>query len=143
MASKESLFKEVKYYVTGVITDQTLRALEGGGAKKTAYLSGINSHCIVGSEPDMNLDNSIPSEEPATLESVLPTNEPNGSSDPSASSADPECSINDPVPSDSAIGPVPSDSAIDPVPSDSAIDLVPSDASIDPPQINIEGEAQP
>merc|ERR1719474_418118 len=54
MASKESLFKEVKYYVTGVITDQTLRALEGGGAKKTAYLSGINSHCIVGSEPDMN-----------------------------------------------------------------------------------------
>ena len=28
--------------------------LEGGGAKKTAYLSAINTHCIVGSDPDYN-----------------------------------------------------------------------------------------
>ena len=41
-------------FMTGVITEKTLKALEGGGAKKTAYFSGINTHCIVGSEPDMN-----------------------------------------------------------------------------------------
>ena len=54
MAAIEGMFKEVKYYVTGTIDEKTQKALEVGGAKKTAYLSGINTHCIVGFEPDMN-----------------------------------------------------------------------------------------
>ena len=50
----EGLFKEVKYYVTGNISNNVQKALSAGEAKKTAYLSGINTHCIVGYEPDMN-----------------------------------------------------------------------------------------
>ena len=45
---------QVKYYVTGTLDESVQTILEGGGAKKTAYLSGINTHCIVGSEPDYN-----------------------------------------------------------------------------------------
>ena len=50
----EGLFKDVKYYVTGNISENVQKALATGEAKKTAYLSGINTHCIVGYEPDMN-----------------------------------------------------------------------------------------
>ena len=50
----EGLFKEVKYYVTGRISENVQKVLASGEAKKTAYLSGINTHCIVGYEPDMN-----------------------------------------------------------------------------------------
>ena len=54
-ASKaEGLFKEVKYYVTGEICEKVQELLSRGEAKKTSYLSGLNTHCIVGSEPDMN-----------------------------------------------------------------------------------------
>ena len=46
---------QVKYYVTGTLDESVQTILEGGGgAKKTAYLSGINTHCIVGSDPDYN-----------------------------------------------------------------------------------------
>ena len=48
------LFKEVKYYITGNISENVQKALAAGEAKKTAYLSGINTHCIVGYDPDMN-----------------------------------------------------------------------------------------
>ena len=44
----------MKYYVTGTLDESVQTILEGGGAKKTAYLSGINTHCIVGSDPDYN-----------------------------------------------------------------------------------------
>jgi len=53
-ASYEGLFEKVKYYVTGTLDESVQTILEGGGAKKTAYLSGINTHCIVGSDPDYN-----------------------------------------------------------------------------------------
>ena len=33
---------------------QVVSALEQGGAKKTSYLSGVNTHCIVGTDPDYN-----------------------------------------------------------------------------------------
>jgi hypothetical protein len=53
MVPPEGLFKEVKYYVTGTLEDRVQAALEAGGAKKTAYLSGSNTHCIVGGvDPD-------------------------------------------------------------------------------------------
>ena len=45
---------QVKYYVTGCLEDKVQSALEAGGAKKTAYLSGINTHCLVGQDPDYN-----------------------------------------------------------------------------------------
>ena len=45
---------QVKYYVTGTLDESVQTILEGGGAKKTAYLSAINTHCIVGSDPDYN-----------------------------------------------------------------------------------------
>ena len=45
---------QVKYYVTGCLEDKVQAALEAGGAKKTAYLSGINTHCLVGQDPDYN-----------------------------------------------------------------------------------------
>ena len=45
---------QVKYYVTGTLEEKVQQVLEGGGAKKTAYLSGINTHCIVGTDPDYN-----------------------------------------------------------------------------------------
>ena len=48
------MFKEVKYYITGNISDNVQKVLAAGEAKKTAYLSGINTHCIVGYDPDMN-----------------------------------------------------------------------------------------
>lgn len=44
----------MKYYVTGTLDESVQTILEGGGAKKTAYLSGINTHCIVGADPDYN-----------------------------------------------------------------------------------------
>ena len=44
----------MKYYVTGTLEEKVQEVLEGGGAKKTAYLSGINTHCIVGTDPDYN-----------------------------------------------------------------------------------------
>ena len=44
----------MKYYVTGCLEDKVQSALEAGGAKKTAYLSGINTHCLVGQDPDYN-----------------------------------------------------------------------------------------
>ena len=50
---------QVKYYVTGTLDESVQTILEGGGAKKTAYLSGINTHCIVGSDPDYNEVNSL------------------------------------------------------------------------------------
>ena len=75
----EGFFKDVKYYFTGnvhekvkkpdlislhklyalgvtvvLLINQVVDALEAGGAKKTSYLSGLNTHCIVGEEPEYN-----------------------------------------------------------------------------------------
>jgi hypothetical protein len=41
-------------YVVMFIVDQVVAALEKGGAKRTSYLSGVNTHCIVGTDPDYN-----------------------------------------------------------------------------------------
>ena len=54
VSKAEGLFKEVKYYVTGEICEKVQQLLSTGEAKKTSYLSGLNTHCIVGSQPDMN-----------------------------------------------------------------------------------------
>ena len=54
LGTVEALFKDVKYYVTGNISENVQKVLAIGEAKKTAYLSGINTHCIVGYDPDMN-----------------------------------------------------------------------------------------
>ena len=37
-----------------LLIHQVVDALEAGGAKKTSYLSGLNTHCIVGEEPEYN-----------------------------------------------------------------------------------------
>ena len=44
----------MKYYVTGTLDESVQTILDGGGAKKTACLSGMNTHCIVGSDPEYN-----------------------------------------------------------------------------------------
>jgi len=54
-----SISYQVKYYVTGTLDESVQTILEGGGAKKTAYLSGINTHCIVGADPDYNEVNAL------------------------------------------------------------------------------------
>ena len=47
-------FKDVKYFATGDLDEKVAELLTLGGAKKTAYLSGSNTHCIAGDNPEYN-----------------------------------------------------------------------------------------
>jgi len=47
-----NLFKNVKFYSTGILDKKVSEALEAGGAKSFRYLSGVCTLCIVGQDPN-------------------------------------------------------------------------------------------